>query len=561
MKTKATIAILFFTAVILYAPLIGWGVPRADAPDRTKTFATDEILPLEGLAEMHNTFVISKPDRNYGYPWWHYFVVSAAQAPYLIYARLTGNLGSPSPVYPFGFRDPVAGLRWLSLIGRFVSVLMGASIVVAAFLFARNLWDYSVGLVAAILTLFNYLMVYYSRTGNLDVPVTCWTSIGLAIYSVILTKGFTVRRGVWLGVFTALAISTKEQAALVFLPLGAALLWQGMYPKTGEARTWRPHLAALGVSLGVYLVATGMLVDPQRNIHHVNTMLFHPSSLSSMGFYRPGYPRTWSGTVTMYLDFFQGLSWTSSLPVVLLALAGAWATLRSDPRRLILLVPVATLFVGLVLPMRTLPLRYFLPLVIILCGFAAYGIFQVTRRRFRWALVPLITLACGWELSVAADLSYAQYRETRLMTAEWIGAHARSGDRIEYFGVREVMPPLPANIPTRRIAGRTEWKKESGHGPRILQYLAAEGPEFVFIAPDVTAKPGVPYSGDCPPEVYDALMKGATNYTQVAYFPTPAILPAWFRRPRLDYPTVAPPVRLFARKDIVSRVSGRTAQP
>jgi hypothetical protein len=60
--------------------------------------------------------------------------------------------------------------------------------------------------------------------------------------------------------------------------------------------------------------------------------------------------------------------------------------------------------------------------------------------------------------------------------------------------------------------------------------------------------------------VYEALLHGATNYTQVAYYPTPTILPAWFRRPRLDYPTVAPPVRLFARKDIVSRLSGSTFQ-
>lgn len=561
MKTTATIAILFLAATLLYAPLIGWGIPRATAPDRTKTFATDEILPLEGLAEMHNTFVVSKPDRNYGYPWWHYFVTAAAQTPYLIYARITGNLGSPSPEYPFGFRDPVAGLRWLSLIGRFVSVLMAASIVVAAFLFARNLWGYAVGVLAGVLTLLNYLMVYYSRTGNLDVPVTFWTSIGLVIYSVILTRGFTVRAGVWLGIFTAMAIATKEQAVLVFLPLGVALLFPAMYPvEGGQVRSWRPHLWALAASIATYLIATGMLVDPYRHIHHVYALLFQPASLNSMGFYRPGHPRTWEGTAGMYKEFFQGLIWTSSLPVVLLALAGAWAAFRADKRQLIFLIPVIAMFVGLVLPVRTLALRYFLPLVIILCGFAAYGIFQVTRRRLRWALVPLITLACGWEFAIAADLSYAQYHETRVTTAQWIHDHAHSGDHIEYFGVREALPPLPADIPTRRIAGRIEWKKESGHGPRVLEYLANGGPEFVFITPDVTAKPGVPYSGDCPPEVYEALLHGATNYTQVAYYPTPTILPAWFRRPRLDYPTVAPPVRLFARKDIVSRLSGSTFQ-
>jgi Dolichyl-phosphate-mannose-protein mannosyltransferase len=544
-KSTFTIPGLFLAAVLLYAPWIGWGVPEATAPDRTKTFATDEILPLEGLAEMHNTFVVSKPDRNYGYPWFHYFVTAVAQGPYLVFARLTGNFGTPTPDYPFGFRDPVAGLRWLTLTGRFLSVLMGASIVVAAFLFGRNLWNYEVGLLAAVLTLFSYPMVYYSRTGNLDVPVTFWTSIGLVIYSVILTRGFTLRRGVWLGVFAALAIATKDQAVLIFLPLGLMLLWPD---RNRPPVPWKHYVAALGASVAVYAAATGLLIDPHRHIEHVNRLFFHPASTNSMWFYRPGQPKTWEGTLALYREFFDGLVWTSSLPVVLLALAGAWAVARNAPRRLILLVPLITLFVGLVMPARTLALRYFLPMVIVMSGFAAAGVFAIARRRA--ALVPLIAIACGWEFAIAADLTYAQTHETRLSAAAWIHDHVRAGQRIEYFGVREAMPPLPAEIPTRRIAGRTEWKTESGHGARIMEYMAREGPEFIFITPDVTSKPGVPYSGDCPREVYDALMRGQTNYTQAAYYPTPALLPAWFPRPRLDYPSVAPPVRLFERKDL-----------
>jgi hypothetical protein len=310
--------------------------------------------------------------------------------------------------------------------------------------------------------------------------------------------------------------------------------------------SWRPYLAALAASVVVYLVATGMLIDPHRHIEHIYRLFFNPKSTNSMWFYRPGHPKTWAGTIAMYQEFLEGLVWTSSLPVVLSMAVGAWATWRQAPRRLILLVPLATLFFGLVMPARTLALRYFLPMVIIFCGFAAYGIFQFARAR--WAL---IALACGWELAIGADLSYAQMRETRAAAATWIHNHVRAGERIEYFGVAETMPPLPAEIPSRRIAGRVEWKMERGHGPRILQYLATEGPEFVFITPDVTSKPGVPYSGDCPPEVYNALMQGRTNYTQVAYFPTPTILPEWFRRPRLDYPSVAPPVWLFARKEVV----------
>ena len=154
-QSRVTVLVLGLVAIALYAPMIGWGVPHATAPDRIKTFATDEILPLEGLAEMHNTFVVSKPDRNYGYPWWHYFVVSAAQAPYVAYLLLSGKMKSPSLEFPFGLLDPVGALRRLTFIGRLVSILMAAGIVMAAYFFSRTLWGHLAGVITAVLVMLN----------------------------------------------------------------------------------------------------------------------------------------------------------------------------------------------------------------------------------------------------------------------------------------------------------------------------------------------------------------------------------------------------------------------
>lgn len=62
-----TALLLGFAAIVLYLPMIGWGVPYTTAPNRTKTFTTDEILPLETLAEMHNTFVAIHRTANLGF--------------------------------------------------------------------------------------------------------------------------------------------------------------------------------------------------------------------------------------------------------------------------------------------------------------------------------------------------------------------------------------------------------------------------------------------------------------------------------------------------------------
>ena len=78
----ATAVVLALAAIALYLPWIDWGLPYATAADRVKTYAADEIVPMEGLAEMYHTFIDHSPERNYGYPLFHYFMVAAAQAPY-----------------------------------------------------------------------------------------------------------------------------------------------------------------------------------------------------------------------------------------------------------------------------------------------------------------------------------------------------------------------------------------------------------------------------------------------------------------------------------------------
>jgi hypothetical protein len=475
-----------------------------------------------------------------------------AQAPYLAFSKATGNWQSPNPQYPFGFKDPEGALRWLTLSGRALSVLMAAGAVIATFYFARILWGYGAGLLAAALTLLHYLMVYYSRTGNLDVPVFFWTSVGVAVFARILEDGLTMRRVCWLGLFAGLAIATKDQAVLVFLPLGCSLLLPGIRRMAGV----RVFLAGLAVSVGAYLIATGMLVDPERHITHVSSMFRTPERLTFMDSYRPPHPVTVTGTVEVVRDFFQGLVWTSSLPVLLAAGWGILLTLRSDPRRLVLLLPVLTLFLGLSLPTRVLVLRYYLPLAIVIDGFAAFAVIDLGRRFGKPVAGLGILTLCGLRLAIAVDLTYAQAHETRTAAALWFRAFAQPGERVEYFGIHEKMPPLPAEIPSRRIAGRTNWVRETGHGPGILKYLVSEGPEFVIEIPDFTGKPPTfDPSGDCPPEVYSALRAGAAGYTQVAFFSTPSLLPGWLQRPRLDYPTVAPPVRIFARNEIVHRLT------
>jgi Dolichyl-phosphate-mannose-protein mannosyltransferase len=551
-STRITALVLALVAVALYAPVVGWGVPYATAADRAKTFATDEILPLEALAEMHNTFVVSKADRNYGYPWWHYFVVSVAQAPYLASLAVAGELANPAPTYPFGFRDPVRSLQVLTIIGRLVSVVMGAGIVVASFFFARALWDESTGTIAAVLTLLNYLMFYYSRTGNLDVPAFFWSAIGLAILATILADKLTSRRAAWLGLSAGLAIATKDQSVALFMPLALVLLLPRFNHRPNEPYQIAPLTIGVVTSIVAYVIATGMLIDPRRHITHVYSLFFDQSRVMNWDFYYPSIPHTWSGSLELLSGFLRGLSTVMSPPVLLVAAFGFVLAARADAWRAVWLLPFASIFTLLVWLTGGVYLRYLLPLTLFVDAFAASAVIRLRHSRFSLVFIPVLVLVCAWRLMMGIDLTYAQVHETRYQAADWMRQHARPGDTIEYFGVKDTLPAMSAALKSRRIMGREHWTGEFGHGPAVLEYLATRGPEFVIVIPDWTSPPGMERSADCPPEVYAALLEGRIGYRLVAHFATPSVLPGSLRRPPLDNPSVSPPVRLFARADVIS---------
>lgn len=544
--------LLALVALALYLPGVAWGLPRATAEGRHFTFATDEVLPLGPLAEMHNTFVVTKPDRNYAYPWWHYLVAAAAQAPVLAWLRATGELGAPAPEYPYGLADPVAGLRALTVAGRLLSVAMAVGVVLASRRFARELFGPAAGTLAAALTLSSAPVVFYAATGNLDVPALFWTSLGLVVFARILARGLTARRAAWLGLWAGVAMATKDQALVVFLPLGLALALPPLAREPREGGRWagRAVLAGLGASVAAYVVCTGMPVDPARHVEHVRRLLFASDTLTAADHYWPPAPRTAQGTLGLFGTWLARLGAVTTPPVLLAASAGLVLAARRAPRTLVLALPAVALFLLLALPMGHAVRRYFLLLALPVDAFAAVGLLAAGGaspwgRRARWAL---IAVALGWRLGTALELRHAQLRETRGEAAEWIQASTPPGARFEYFGHGQAMPHLDGARPSRRVAGRVEWQGERDHGPRVLAYLRAEGPEYVVLVPDWTSKPGMERSEDCPPEVERALVDGSAGYVLAARFERRPCLPAPLRLRWLDSEMVAPPVRIFQRR-------------
>ena len=552
------LALLVLFVLALHGPFLSWGAPQATAPSRTYPFAADDLGPLGALAEMHNTFVHSKPDRNYAYPWFHYALTAGAQAPYLLLARMRGSFDAPQAEYPFGFDDPVTALYELTLVARVLTLLMTVLVVLLTYGMATELMNRRAGLIAASLTACNYLVTYYGGTGNLDLPMTFWCTLG-AYFFVRMRRRLLSKRTLYLLALAAgLGMGTKDQALFTFLPIGLALLVPAIV-RTGsfESRGWL-ILKALVISLLAYAFAAGMFFDPMRHVTHVRKTLFEPQSLSVMHYYYTPFERTLEGQLGLLRDFGNGLLRALSPFVCLLAACGALLHLLRRPADVTLLLPLPLTYVLLIVPTGITPIRYLLPMVPIVDVFAALFLARLMVNGLVLGKL-LFTIALLLRLTIAADLRYAQWNETRYGAQELLAQHARPGDRVEFFGADEKLPGLDTSVQSRRILGREEgWQGEFDHGPAVLEALRAEdAPAFVLLIPDWTSRPGMRRSQDCPPEVEQALEEGLVPYDLLGTFETarllPRFLPELLVRPRLDNPSVSPPVRVFAHRRALAR--------
>ncbi|MDH4046250.1 MAG: glycosyltransferase family 39 protein, partial [Gemmatimonadota bacterium] len=259
-----TALVVGLLAAVVYLPGFRWGAPFATHTYLTHSWGVDDETPLGPLAEMHN-ILDPKPDRSLGYPLMHPFLVAAAYAPYMAVLVASGQMESREPVYPYGLADPVRVLRTLSGIAHLVSVLMGVTAVVAAFF--AGLWyhDRPTGLVSAAVAMTAFPMLYYARTGNVDMTMLAFSGLGVATYCWCLRNRFTVRAVLWLGVWTGLAIATKEAAFGIFALMPAVLLRRTPDPRT----RWTASIAGLGASILAFGFGSGLFVEPGRYIAHV----------------------------------------------------------------------------------------------------------------------------------------------------------------------------------------------------------------------------------------------------------------------------------------------------
>ena len=537
-------------AVALYAPGAWWGAPTGNAPDRIKAWGTDDETPLGPLAELSN---IRHPraDRNLGYPLLYSFLADAAYAPYLVYLKVTGGFGQPSPEYPYGLSAPVPTLKVLTYLAHGLTVLLSALAAVGLYEAGRRLTrSRGGGWLTAAFFLLAYPFAYYGRTGNVDMPMHAWLAVALAGLAASLTDGLSRWSVMLLGIGAGASLATKEGAAGAIAGMGLVVVLHALPALRGGDRRRTMGLIglALVVSLVVLAVGSGLAIEPSRWIAHIRFLTGQVEIIPSE--HPTGARYDLAGTyhlaAAMARNVVVSLNWAG------FALVGVGARVALRRRATIawLLVPVAVQVAFTLFLLRSPQLRYMLPTVLLLIPFGAYAVMAAVSAqpaRFRWLAYAATLVALGINGLRYLDLTHAMLHDSRIEAGAWIAGHVPAG-RVEYFGATQKLPPMPDRVVTEHATPYYGLYRphpvDEATAQGIVDRWKADPPALVVIMPDHTSQPGKIYDASVPPILYQWLRSGRAGLRLGARFQTPPLVP-WIRRPPLDYPAVNPPIELY----------------
>lgn len=524
--------VIALIAFAVYFTGIFWGLPYASQPLGVHSWEIDAVTGMQTLAELHNLFIEPKPDWYLAYPPFHYLFIGAVYTPYLAFLFLTGQFSQPIAQYPFGFTDPVSAIRNLTIIARTVTVLMAVGIVVNAYLTARIIWDIKTARLTALAVALPTTMVFYSRTGNLEVPVLFWMSLTILMIAHCLIRGFTVKRAIWLGIFAALAVATKDSAygalSVGLLILVIVHLWRGT-PNTENTSRWKAPFTLFCTGLLVFLLASGLFISPYRFFEHIAFVRNFDKTFYLVIHLDNLHPQTLQGYSALFLDALKDL-FTALGPILLIV--GIWGLIiswRSSVFAKILTGMLFAHFILVIFPVRFMQYRYIMIPAFIFAFFIGRA-FSKGLEHSRQSVIKLVSvimiLGFGWIGLRAIDLTYQMIFDSRYEAGQWIKQNVKEDKKIAFFTVQNILPHLEKDTQAIQLVDVTSPDEK----------LRNEKIDFVLIQPDWSSKIGSDRSHFFPESVYEQVKNGSLGYREVASFETKSLFNGFF----LDLPLVTP---------------------
>ncbi len=525
-KNEREVVLIAFVAFAFYACAFWWGLPHATHAQGVHGWDVDGVTGLLTLSELHNLVLGPEKDWWLAYPVFHYLLLGALYFPYLAYVFLTGGLSQPTDIYPYGMTDPVSTLRHLVLIGRFVTVLMASAVVANTYLTARTIWDTSTARLAAIAIALPAPMVYYSRTGNLDIPVLFWMTLAVLMIARSLKYGFTVKRAVLIGIFSAVAVSTKDQAYAPLI-IGMVALMIVHIRNSPETDRWRSPLTMVGTGFFAFVLSSGLVFAPTRFFKHIEFVLNFKSTFWNVANLDLLHDPTPHGYFDLNLEIWQYLLMAIGPVLLVVGVIGLLVSWRAEVFTKLLLGMLLAHVLFVIFPIMHMQYRYTLFPIFVFSFFIARAFGFALERPIRAKAIAMGVLLLGfsWLALRSIDLTYQMVSDSRYAAAEWLETHASTGDKIAFVSLTQI-PHLPPGTSAIDLI----------EDPEPLSSLVAKEARFLLLQTDFSSERIDKYSRFFPAELYDAMVDGSLDYEKKAVFVSKSLFTGFL----LDLPLVTP---------------------
>lgn len=479
MKEKFKVPIiLFLIALFLNVYGIWWGLPNY------YTWSTDDLTPTTPLLMAKNHFVI-----NSEYPVFHFFLLDVVYSPYLAYLYFSSGLINPHQGFPYGFTDPLTSLTVLLFLSRLVSAFMGAFAVVFVYLSVKTLYGRKAALFSALCVSFSYTFILFSHLGNLDIPSIFWFTIALYSYSKLI-KTYKLRYYILLGIFTALAASTKDQIVGFFVLLPLPLLWLH----------YKHHIGKVGLKntifnkklLYCFLALSATYVLATNMIFNFSGYIFRLNWWSSNNLERwAQFPSTIIGQLHLFLDTILKLKYSVGIALFILLLAGfIYCLYKFNSYTFAFLIPLISYYIFDIARIHYLYYRMTIPIIIVLSFFAGKFLSDIIKKLNYKKIIYLIIFIIfiyTFLYGFSADLTLAY--DSRHSAEDWMINNIKKDANIEVYNDGKYLPRFHA-LGYENVSMVLFNYKDEGNPPILLfkpvidsaslESLKKRNPDYIF---------------------------------------------------------------------------------
>jgi len=382
-----------------------------------------------------------------------YYLVAMVYIPLLGFFKMTGELGTPSAEYPWGFDHPDASMAALIIAARVVSLLLA---IPAAWTLVRAAFPPESGVlrrwIVPVLLIGSPVFVYYARTTNVDMHYFAWLALGFLLVQR-RESGPAGLAGA--GACAVVAVCSKEQAA----PFAAVILATAFF----RALFWesRPRVQAIAglalASAGAY-AASWMLPLNLAGWRRHHDFIFHVAK------YDRAYPLTIEGFRDLGGRLLEltpvALGWPAILGLTFaLVFRASWRGL--GPRA----IACGIYLLGFIGPIGYVYPRFLLPLLLLVIPLAARGWNEAFERvpagsvsRLAFAAILLVFTLTG-----GPNLTVVQLTDARYAVQHWLKT-LPPGATVEVAGNARFQARMPHEA--RVIYTTMDSLRVRPHGPR-----------------------------------------------------------------------------------------------